>query len=516
MKPLLTAPIGHVVGVGFGLIFALTLLVALGGRIAYNINKQQDEVIQARSEVERLTLALEILAIRRTDALRRYLASDPALAPNSHLLEAYQNHKAAYDTAYPQIAALLNTPEEAQTLAAVAQAEAAFDNKAQEMLRLYASNFPSSARFLWESEGLAARDEFLQAVERLRQLQGDTSTQIISRAHQTEETAIYAVNLFILLVFVVGVVAGFAITRTISRPVSDLVRTTSKLGFDLTARVQPSGPREIAYLGHSINEMAAQLAGSEQALQAHKDRLERELHLASQIQASLLPAAPPQSPYLDTAVLWQPAREMGGDFYTYINLAPGKWGIALGDVSGKGAPAALAGALAAGLLESYAPAYDRPEALLSELNRELCARFKANQMNVGCCYVILDLNLARLTVANAGGMYPYLRRNNTFMELDVFGLPLGTCAEFGYTAQSHPLSPGDILILSSDGLIEMHNPQGHLFGFERFEAELLSLPLNANAQAVVDHLTGAVRKFAEGAELHDDLTILALRFKGLQ
>jgi serine phosphatase RsbU (regulator of sigma subunit) len=186
----------------------------------------------------------------------------------------------------------------------------------------------------------------------------------------------------------------------------------------------------------------------------------------------------------------------------------------LGDVNGKGASAAMAGALAVGLLEAHAPAHTQPESLLAQLNDDLYIRFRANRMNVACCYLILEENSFHLRVANAGCVFPYLRRNGNINEIEVSGMPLGAWPDYHYTAESLPLCPGDLLLLSSDGLVEAKNGEGHLYGFDRLHDELLKLPTGLDAQSALNQLLRSVRAFVGPTELHDDMTVIVARFVG--
>jgi serine phosphatase RsbU (regulator of sigma subunit)/CHASE3 domain sensor protein len=502
-------PIGQLVGLGFGLILFLALLIGLGGRIAYDISRRQSEITQTRGNLTSLTMNLKIQVIQRTDALRRYLDSG-----NGNYLALYQSHTRDYDSVYQQATALLRTLDEAETLQQVAVAEASFTGKAQEVLRLYDSGFPSAARFLWASEGIATQDNLIGAIDTWDQVQSSVGEQVINQARQTEDLAILLVSVFGGLALLTGVAASLLITRSIVTPISQLVKTVDRLSSDLTTRVDPVGPREVAFLGEAINAMAASLLISGQEIQQHKERLERELELASRIQASFLPTELPDFPGLELAVFWQSARELGGDFYTCLELDGGLRAIAIGDVNGKGAPAAMAGALAVGLLGAYAPAHASPETLLGAMNKELYARFSSNRMNVACCYAILNRASLRMTVGNAGCIYPYLWRCGKVTEIEVSGLPLGAWAGFKYTSQSVLLSAGDLVIFSSDGLVEARNEQGELFGFERLEAELRTLPTKIDAKATVNRLIDAVLTFTGNVELQDDLTLLVARVIG--
>lgn len=500
--------IGQVIGTGFGIILCLALLTGLLGRIAYDVSVWQRDTIRTRSDVDRLTLELELISVRRTDALRRYLDSSDVT-----LLANYQTFQLAYADIFSRLVKVITTAEELHALDNVKQTEDTFSGKESEILRLYQDGFQASARFLWETEGVKAQDDLLASIERLRLAQGNTSAAIIRQARQTEDLVITAITIFVPIMLIGGVILGYIITRKITHPISGLVDSVQQIGANLETRAEPSGPLEIAFLGETINEMAGNLFSSRQSLQAYKDRLEQELKLASQIQASFLPTRLPQSAKLELAVYWQPAREVAGDFYAYIDLDDGKRGIAIGDVSGKGAPAAMTGTLAEGLLEVYAPFHIKPETLLDTLNKDLAARLAPNHMNVACCYAILDDLSSSLTIANAGLIHPYLRRNNHLEELEIGGLPLGSTDDYNYRSISVNLEPDDLVIFSSDGLVEAMNERSEMFGFDRLHAALLRLPSGSNADEAIKQLVGMVMEFINQTELHDDMTILVARVR---
>jgi serine phosphatase RsbU (regulator of sigma subunit)/CHASE3 domain sensor protein len=508
MKFLRSLRIGQLVGTGLNLILLLALLIALGLISAYVISKQQSEVVQNRAMVESLTQELEILSTQRSDFMRRYLESG-----DEKYIVNFQSHEIAFEANVHKIGTLLSTPEEQQSLQSLATAENALDDKAQETLRLY-KGFPGAARLLWASEGNNAHDKLVLALEELRQVQGDASAQLVSQARRIEQWALTGAIVFVVLALIGGLGASLIITRIIAQPITELVQTVTTLGSDLTVRSQVKGPREIAFLGDAVNDMAAHLLTSRQALQQHNERLATELTLASQMQASFLPASLPPLPGWELAVSWQSAREMGGDFYTYINLGQGQRGLALGDVNGKGASAAMAGALTVGLLEAYAPSHGRPESLLAQLNDDLYVRFRSNRMNVACCYLIMHDNSLQLSVANAGCVFPYLRRGDNVIEVQVGGMPLGAWPHFNYVPESLAIYPGDLLVLSSDGLVEAKNQRDELYGFDRLAAELRNLPATVDAQTALNQLLRSVRGFIGNTELHDDMTILVARFVG--
>ena len=506
MKPLRRLRVGQIVAVGFISVLLMASLIALLGRIAYDISTRQRDTIETRREVERLILRLELLSIRRTDALDHYLQSS-----NVQILATYQSHQSAYIDTFSRLTRLLNTPREEAALTDVETAGNAFEKKAEEVLRLNNQDFSASARFLWNSEGDNAQENLVVAINELRQAQNTTSRGVIAQAQETERLTVITISILVPLLLIAGLAAGFVITRTITKPIRGLVKAVNQIGADLKARVNPTGPQEIAFLGETINTMAASLSASKLALQTHKEQLERELVLAGRLQNNLLPHTLPNLPGIELATFRQSARELGGDFFTYTQLKDGQHSIAIGDASGKGAPAAMASAVAVGLLEAYAATHSTPEALLADLNNELHLRFHVDRMNIACCYIAIDETIRCLRVVNAGCIYPYIRRDQKLHEIEAYGMPLGMWPNFNYLPHSFALAVGDILLLSSDGLVEAKNRYDEMFGFERLEAELLNLPIKFSAQAVLDHLVESVMAFIGDTELHDDLTLVVLR-----
>jgi sigma-B regulation protein RsbU (phosphoserine phosphatase) len=151
---------------------------------------------------------------------------------------------------------------------------------------------------------------------------------------------------------------------------------------------------------------------------------------------------------------------------------------------------------------------------LAQLNDDLYVRFRSNRMNVACCYLIMHDNSLQLSVANAGCVFPYLRRGDNVIEVQVGGMPLGAWPHFNYVPESLAIYPGDLLVLSSDGLVEAKNQRDELYGFDRLAAELRNLPATVDAQTALNQLLRSVRGFIGNTELHDDMTILVARFVG--
>ncbi len=241
------------------------------------------------------------------------------------------------------------------------------------------------------------------------------------------------------------------------------------------------------------------------------ERLQSELELAREIQQSLLPPAHPAWTHLDVVCYSRPAREVGGDFYSYHRFDDRHVALAVGDVSGKGASAALLMATSLSLFNAQVVRRPQPHALMAELDRSLAPYTQPRGQNCALCY--LEIHGSTLCIVNAGGIPPYIRLRNGRLDWpDARGFPLGhgLGAEIGYDAARVMIAPGDFIVLVSDGVVEAKTPGGEMFSFTRVERAIAGGPATS-AQAMADHLLAEVTRFAGAAEAHDDLTIVVAR-----
>jgi serine phosphatase RsbU (regulator of sigma subunit) len=242
-----------------------------------------------------------------------------------------------------------------------------------------------------------------------------------------------------------------------------------------------------------------------------RQSIEQELRVARSIQQALLPQGLPQLEGWQFTPYYQPAREVGGDFYDFFELEAGRVGVAVGDATGKGMPAALAVSATSSMLRAVAQAFgsSSPGEVLSRVNETLVARIPAN-MFVTCFYCILDPKSASLSYANAGHDVPYLHRNGEAEELRARGMPLGLMPGMGYEEKEIVLEREDSALLYSDGLVEAHNPQGEMFGFPRLRALIAE---HADGErSLGDLLLEELYSFVgEGWKQEDDITLLTLR-----
>ncbi len=246
---------------------------------------------------------------------------------------------------------------------------------------------------------------------------------------------------------------------------------------------------------------------------AAQERLRQELEIARRTQRDLLPAAPPDWPGFDIAGGTSPARVVGGDFFGYY-FPPGadhRLGIAVGDVSGSGMPAALLMTLTVGLLGAESRETFAPAPLLTRLGVALQPHCARSRLNVAICYLLMGSD-GKLRAANAGNIAPLIRRADGHTEwLEAHGLPLGfEMAGYSVGEREAQLEPGDVLVLITDGLLEARNEAGEFFSFERFEQTVASASPQAGAAAVQEHILRAVRAFTAPVEPHDDVTVMVV------
>jgi predicted ester cyclase len=242
-----------------------------------------------------------------------------------------------------------------------------------------------------------------------------------------------------------------------------------------------------------------------------RERIEHELRVARSIQQASLPKEVPQLGGWQISPLYQPAREVGGDFYDFFELKDAQLGIVVGDATAHGVPAALVMASARSMLRAVAQASDSPGDALRRVNDPLATDIPPN-MFVTCFYAILESKSGSLTYANAGHDLPYLHRNGAAEELRARGMPLGLMPGMGYEEKKTILEAGEAAVFYSDGLVEAHDPKGEMFGFPRLRALVAEHGAEKEERSLGDLLMKELYSFVgEGWEQEDDITLLTLR-----
>ena len=252
----------------------------------------------------------------------------------------------------------------------------------------------------------------------------------------------------------------------------------------------------------------------ERTLRASRKRMADELKLAHEIQMSLLPRRFPQRPEIDVYAAIQPAREVGGDFYDFYFITPSHFSIGVGDVSGKGVPAALFTAMTKTLVRNRVQGQTRTADVVQRANRIMCAD-NPSHMFLSLFIAVLDIHTGRLTYTNAGHNPPLLKRaGGRLRKLEERNGPvMGAAAESRYTEGTLTLRAGDTLLVYTDGITEAADAKQRLFSETRLK-RLLSEVGDLSSEAMVRLVLESVQTFQEGEPPADDMTLFALRYRG--
>lgn len=286
---------------------------------------------------------------------------------------------------------------------------------------------------------------------------------------------------------------------------------TLNLGKRLSDQPYSSDDRKL--LGGLASQVApairlAQLVEQQEGQAQERERIEQELRVAALIQQTLLPKELPALEGWEIDAYYRPARAVGGDFYDFIAMPDGRLGLVVGDVTDKGVPAALVMATTRSTLRAAAQHHSDPGRILAEANDVLVEEIPP-AMFVTCLFALLEPATGALTFANAGHNLPYVRTKEGVLELRATGMPLGLMPGMPYEVRQAQLQPGEEMLLTSDGIVESHGPDGSMYGFER----LMDI---VGESAGTSHLTSYVlddldRFCGPDHEQEDDVTMVSVR-----
>ena len=260
-------------------------------------------------------------------------------------------------------------------------------------------------------------------------------------------------------------------------------------------------------------------AREKKALALEKERIQAELDLATRIQVNALPKEYPPFPdrkEFDVYASMKPAREVGGDLYDFFLMDDDHLALVIGDVSGKGVPAALFMMVSLTLIHHVAMSEKSPARILQIVNSEMCAR-NPEDMFVTVWMGVLEISTGRLTCANAGHEYPALQPSGGAFDLvrDKHGLVIGGMDGVRYREYELSLTPGSKLFVYTDGVPEATNAQQQLFGTDRMVSALQAAP-NGRPEDILSGVHNAVSAFVGDAEQFDDITMLCLAYHGAE
>jgi sigma-B regulation protein RsbU (phosphoserine phosphatase) len=240
-----------------------------------------------------------------------------------------------------------------------------------------------------------------------------------------------------------------------------------------------------------------------------EQRLEHDLDMAREVQLRLLPPTPARKPHAEFATRFLPARTIGGDLYDFLPYDDERTGIAMGDVSGKAAPAALYAALISGIMRAATSQALSPAAMLKQLNDSLQER-KMDAQYVTMVFAVWNDEKQTLQIANAGAVQPLFCRGGQVETVQAEGFPLGMFKDVNYEEFTLSTRPGDAVIFFSDGIVDAVNDKEEMFGDARLTA-LVTSHVKSTAQEMVDAIYQELSTFQGGMERFDDETVIVLK-----
>jgi len=358
-------------------------------------------------------------------------------------------------------------------------------------------------------------DEFTRPmVETRNSIVNDT---IESNAHIEERISSTQASFAIALVAILALVAvtSIVLSREITQPIRTLGRGAQAIGKgDLDHKVEVHTGDELEELAHGFNQMAADLKRHIKMVERtarEKERIEKELEIARQIQKSFLPLKAPDVPGYQIAGTNISAREVGGDFYDFIELGDDKTGIVVADVSGKGVPAAIFMALSKTLVRANAKKTLDPVEALREANAVIVDESHSG-MFVTLFYAILDSKEHKLTYINAGHNPPLLLKGegHEIKILKAKGIPMGVMDDMNLESKEIPIDDNDLLFLYTDGVTEAVNENDEEFDIKRLEAILVNEEGNP-PDTIIKRIVMEIEQFAGDRPQFDDITMVVLR-----
>ena len=347
------------------------------------------------------------------------------------------------------------------------------------------------------------------------------SAQDVFQRHIYSTIPAYAVILTGILAVIL--LLGYLLARQLTRPISTLIMNAHDIGSGhLDRKIKLHTGDELEQLANTINQMADDLTRYIRNLNqaaADRQRVESELRTAAEIQAAMLPDPALDRPNVGISAIMRPAREVGGDLYDFFFVDPTHLFFAIGDVSGKGIPAALFMATATTLMRGFARNALSPSEILQQTNN-LLEKKNENCMFITVCCGLLDCVTGEVVCCNAGHNLPAILKpdgNCSLLRLPA-GFPLGPFPqekpEF-YAEERLQMQPGDTLVLYTDGVTEAFNEQNQQFGSARLQLALSAAPPAKNPLAkVMDSLLRLLQEFTGEVKQSDDLTVLMVQFKG--
>lgn len=310
------------------------------------------------------------------------------------------------------------------------------------------------------------------------------------------------------------------VSRGLTKPLLELSRGAQAFGEgNLNYRMKLKRKDEFNELAQSFNVMAISIQEYMHELEREtgkRERLESEFRIASEMQQALLPDAPPEVPSLSLIGWSQPSKEVGGDFFDYLDMGDHKIGLVLGDATGKGVPAALLTTQCASALRTLSNEFHDPAELLYRTNNEFHKRVGATHRFVTLFLLVIDTDTGIARYASAGHPAPVLVRAETGKSewlVESPGFPLGIVNQARYEENDVALKPGDTIYIFSDGLTDARNHDEVLYGEENVRRSVESAA-GAPVEEILQKTRKDVDRYMNGTESTDDMTVIVMKYTG--
>ena len=307
-------------------------------------------------------------------------------------------------------------------------------------------------------------------------------------------------------------IASLKIRSAICTPLWNGEKTVGILYVDTTEHASLFDDTDLYFFSALTGLIAEKIENALLAeIAKEKERLDTEIEIARDIQQNLFPKSIPEIQGYDIACFNRPSTEVGGDYYDVLIVDDNRYGLALGDVVGKGIGAAMLMSNLQAVLRARAWNITKPGDLMTRINADISGRVGEGRF-ITFCYLVLDTENARVVYSNAGHNPPYLASGGRIRELEAGGIPLGIFGESVYEDTEEPLAPGDVVVIYSDGITECMNERDEEFGEDRLK-EVLAANTDKSAHDISEAIVRATDGFREEAPNSDDITLIVLKRK---
>lgn len=343
--------------------------------------------------------------------------------------------------------------------------------------------------------------------------------------HRTENSLTFIITRVMLILTIgsimvlAGILVSLVLSRGLSKPIVALSKGAEEFGKgNLNYRLYFKRRDEFQGLAQAFNTMAISLQEYMHELEqetSRRERLESEVRIASEMQQALLPETPPAIEGLELAGWSQPSKEVGGDFYDFIVMAPGVVALAIGDATGKGVSAALMTTECASILRTLSTEIHEPRELLRRTNEEFFKRVEQTHRFVTLSLIVIDVNRGVAKYASAGHPHPRFFNKTTgkshWLAVES-SFPLGIVREDSFSQVELALQPGDTIVMYSDGLTDAQNFENELYGEDRIVA-VLDRVGGRPLEDILEALRDDAFRHMNGRDLFDDMTLVAVRYQ---